>query len=161
MGSILASQSPPKSRDGTEGFFVKKSFGFDMMLCIASRGSKSRPRCPKTPPRVPQDAPRGRQECSRRLQEGLKRPQEPVKRTNSSLKSLFVWHVTIVNALTPYCMSEKQANSKNAQLRCRATEWQTGMPKHGGRAAVSPQRGRQSAATRRVGACLNSFRNLF
>ena len=43
-------------------------------------------------------------------------------------------------------------NSKDALLRCPATEWRAGMPKTGGRAAVSPQRGRQSAATRRVGA---------
>ena len=115
-------------------------------VCVAPGPPQERPRGPKTPPRVPKEAPRGIQECSRRLQEGLKRPKEPVKRTNSFLKSFFVWHVILVNALSPYCMSEKQANFKNAQLRCRATEWRTGMPKHGGRAAVSPQSGRQSAA---------------
>ena len=93
---------------------------------------KSTQRGSKRPPRVLQEAPRGPQET-----------QEPVKRTNHSLKSLFVWHVIIVNALSPSCMSEKQANFKYALLRCRATGWRTGMPKHGGRAAVSPQRGRQ------------------
>jgi hypothetical protein len=47
------------------------------------------------------------------------------------------------------CLTSKRgtwSNSKDALLRCPATEWQAGMPKDGGRAAVSPQRGRQSAA---------------
>ena len=37
----------------------------------------------------------------------------------------------------------------------------SGLAQASGRAAVDPQRGRQSAATRRVGACLNSFRKVF
>ena len=88
--SILASQSPPKSWDGTEGFFVKKSFGFDIMLCIASRGSKSaqeaprsaqeaskrHPRGPKTPLRAPKEAPRAPQEPVKRPQDPPRSPQE-------------------------------------------------------------------------------------
>ena len=93
---------------------------------------KSALRGSKGPPRVPQEAPRRFQETPRAGQEG-----------KFCFEILIFWHVIILNVLSPYCMSGKQENSKNAQLRCRATQWRTGMPKDGGRAAVSPQRGRQ------------------
>ena len=68
-------------------FCILKAFVFQVVLCIASRWRKSRPRGSKTPPRAPQEAPRGPQERPRRLQQSLKRPQEPVKRAISPPKS--------------------------------------------------------------------------
>ena len=106
----------------------------------AQRGSKRLPRAPQEAPRGPQETPRAGQEGSR----PSKIAPRGSKRHRGRLTSKRgTW-----------------SNSKDALLRCPATEWRTGMPKDGGRAAVSPQRGRQSAATRRVGACPDSFRNL-
>ena len=46
--SILAPKSLPKKVGGAPPFSILKSFVFHVMLCIASRGPKSRPRGPKT-----------------------------------------------------------------------------------------------------------------
>ena len=99
-----------------------------------------------------QDEPRGAQEPPRPPQERPKRLQEAPKSAPGGSKR---------TSTDPKCQSRGLCNSNDALLRRHITECKAGMPKDGGRAAVSPQRGRQSAATRRVGACLNSFRFCF
>ena len=91
------------------------------MLCSASiyhsrRGAREAPR-------PPQERPKRLQEAPKSAPRGSKRPSRDPK---SRSRGLY--------------------NSKDALLRCPATECKAGMPKNGGRAAVSPQRGRQSAA---------------
>ena len=73
---------------------------------------------------------RGSQERPKRLQEAPKSPPEGSKRASRDPKS----------------RSRGLYNSKDALLRCPATECKTGMPKNGGRAAVMPLGARQSAA---------------
>ena len=119
------------------------------------------PRGPKTPPRAPKEAPRGRQERPRRLPESLKRPQPRGPKTSHDLSHLtfsmfpskspnfllcltyspnfFIGHLTQELVNRPL-----QLQRCPAKMPCHRTR--TGMPKAGGRAAVSPQRGRQSAA---------------
>ena len=127
----------PKSRDGTEGFFVKKSFGFDMMLCIASRGSKSRPRGPKTSPRASQEAPKSApgapkrpQEASKPTQERPKRPQEAPKTAPTSRKKA-----------TKMFEIAEIAGIDETQRPCPKSQ-----NEKGGRAAVMPLGASQSAA---------------
>ena len=93
---------------------------------------KSTQRGPKRPPRVLQEAPRGPQEIPRAGQED-----------KFFFEILICLACNYCECFVSLCMTEKQANFKDALLKCRATGWRTGMPKHGGRAAVSPQRGRQ------------------
>ena len=94
-----------------------------LFLCCVrsfSRRPKRRPRGPKTLPRVPQEAPRGRQERPRSLQEGLKSTPGGSKKASRTAK------------LHPRCP---------AKMPCR--ELTTRHAQSFGRAAVSPQRGRQ------------------
>ena len=145
-----------------------------MSFCSLLRSSKTCPRGPKTPPRAPKEAPRGRQERPRRLPEGLKRPQPRGPKTSHDLSHLtfsmfpskppnfllcltyspnfFIGHLTQELVNRPL-----QLQRCPAKMPCHRTR--TGMPKAGGRAAVSPQRGRQSAA-RPVGARLRRVRHL-
>ena len=95
-----------------------------------------------SPPSRPKRCPRGLQEAPKRPQERSKRPPEAPRRLQETTRA----------------GQEGSGHSKNALLRCPATKRRAGMAKAGGRAAVSPQRGRQSAATRRVGACLDRLR---
>ena len=81
-----------------------------------------------------QEGPRGAQEAPGSLQERSKRPQEASKSTPGGSKRA---------SRDPKSRSRGLYNSKDALLRCPATECKPGMPKAGGRAAVSPQRGRQ------------------
>ena len=98
----------------------------------------------KRAPKTTQEAPRASQECPEGLQEVPKSAPGGSKRASRDPKS----------------RPRGLYNSKDGLLRCPATECKAGMPKASGRAAVSPQRGRQSASTRRAGACPDGFRNL-
>ena len=162
FGPILGPQNAPHN----EGRLDVEGFGSSPFLAMLSlsyfvrhRDAQEVPKRPQAPPksaqrgsqrlpRAPQEAPRGPQEIPRAGQEGS-RPSKIAPRGSKRHRGR---------------LTSKRgtwSNSKDALLRCPATEWRTGMPKDGGRAAVSPQRGRQSAATRRVGVCLDSFEKLF
>ena len=84
-----------------------------------------------------QDGSRGAQEAPRPPQERPKRLQETPKSAPGGSKR---------PSREPKCRSRGLCNSNDALLRCHITECKAGMPKAGGRAAVSPARGRQSAA---------------
>ena len=58
FGRFWAPKTLQKNVGGAPPFCILKAFVFQVMLCIASRWRKSRPRGPKTPPRAPQEAPK-------------------------------------------------------------------------------------------------------
>ena len=140
----LGSQIPPKKLGGSPPLLHLESVRFSSYVMhrfkVAQEPAKrpqdppkGAPRGSKRPPRAPQEAPRGPQETPRAGQEGS-RPSKIAPRGSKRHRGR---------------LTSKRgtwSNSKDALLRCPATEWRTGMPKDGGRAAVSPQRGRQSAA---------------
>ena len=97
-----------------------------MMVCSASRGAKSRPREPKSRPRVPKTPPRAPQVA----------PKRPPDRPKSAQRG----------SRRPPRVPQEAPRRHEETTKGRQTECKAGLPKTGGRAAVSPQRGRQSAA---------------
>ena len=116
-------------------------FSIIFLYCFgtAPRRSKRRPSAPQTPPRAPQEAPRGRQERPRRPQEQPKRPQEPVKRAQDPPRSLQKdrkEHYPKDDCAYQCCRCRRDRQKHNSSTP-------RGLLNKVGRAAVSPQRGRQ------------------
>ena len=112
--------------------------GFQMAIKIylfldrSQEASRRLQEGPKSHPRGPRRPPRAAQEAPKAPQEGPRAPQE-AKRSPQSLPR--------AHQLSQNCFP---------QIACRKRRAGGG----------DPPWGRQSAATRRVGACLDSFRNL-
>ena len=79
--------------------------------------------------------------ASKTVQEAPKKPQDPFKRLQEAPKSAPGGSKRA--SRDPKSRPRGLYNSKDALLRCPAADCTAGMPKNGGRAAVSPQRGRQ------------------
>ena len=114
FGSILPPFGGPKNFHGAP---LVGSF-FACYFCVVLDHLQDGPRGAQEAPRPPQERPK-------RLQEAPKSAPRGSKRTSTDPKS----------------RSRGLYNSKDVLLRCPATECKTGMPKAGGRAAVSPPKG--------------------
>ena len=145
--SILASKMEPKKcvRKIFWGIFWGSKMLFVFVLFwIASKTAQegpggaqeapgSPPECLKRPQEAPKSAPGGSKRASRdpkSRSRGLKTLQDRPKRLQKTPRTLNIQRGT-------------WSNSKDALLRCPATECKTGMPKNGGRAAVMPLGARQ------------------
>ena len=84
----FGSQIPPKKLGGRPPFCILKVFVFQVMLCIASRWRKSRPRGSKTPPRRLQDAPKSAPGGFKRASRDPKSPSRGLKTCPRAPKSL-------------------------------------------------------------------------
>ena len=153
MGPILVDFGLPKpskmNRVPPPPFCILKVFVFQVMLCIASRWRKSRPRGSKTPPRRLQDAPKsapgGFKRASRdpkSRQEGSK-PAQELPRASQDAHKAFPKHL----ARQPFSENSQNANHGSKRhrrnLRSPISMNPKGLAsnrkmKKGGRAAVIP-----------------------
>ena len=148
---------PPIAEDASTFEGLEVDLFLACYLCdvlVASKTAQEAPKRPQDPPKTAQEAPKRPQDPPKSAQRGSKRPpRAPQEAPRRPQETIFEsqWLSKCRNIFPSTChthmFSEKQPiNSKDALLRCPGTNRRAGMPKDGGRAAVSPQRGRQSAA---------------
>ena len=121
FGRFWAPRPPPKVEVGMGRIWVQNRACFASYFFVVWDRLQDCPRGPQEAPRPPQKRPK-------RLQEAPKSAPGGSNRTSRDPKS----------------RSRGLYNSKDALLRCPATECKTGIPKNGGRAAVMPLGARPS-----------------
>ena len=137
---ILAPFWTPKNFDGAPLDGLEIVLFWHVIFMLFWIASKTAQEAPKRPQDSPKSAQRGSKRPPRAPQEAPRRPQETIFESQwlSKCRNIFP------RSCHTHMFSEKQPiNSKDALLRCPGTNRRAGMPKDGGRAAVSPQRGRQ------------------
>ena len=139
-------------------FSVLKSLFLLHVVLFASKKLQDVPKRPQDPPKGAQRGSKRPPRAPRRLPEGLKRPQPRGPKTSQDLSHLtfsmfpskspnFLLCLTYSPNFFIGHLTQELVNRPLQLQRCRAKmpchRTRTGMPKAGGRAAVSPQRGRQ------------------
>ena len=115
----------------------------------------------KRPPRAPQEAPRGPQEIPRAAQEGS-RPSKITPKDSKRTLSATQLRISVLRLeknTVPKTMVHINVADVAEIVKDKTLLSQGAVKKRWAGGGVPPW-GRQSAATRRVGACPDSFRNL-